>query len=176
MTARVLVGPEEREDPVCRELERSPLPREPGMPGPPLLGFLAGASVVRRAAFLAAGGYRSDAFIGGEEELLAIDLVTRGWWLCYVPELLVHHHPSPHRDTASRRGHLVRNALLFAWLRRPLPSALRRTLQLARSAASDRASLRGFAAALAGFPRVLRERCVVPRSVERGLRLLESRR
>src|SRR5207302_11043179 len=36
--ARVLVGPEEREDPVCRELEQSPIPAEPGLPGRPVLG------------------------------------------------------------------------------------------------------------------------------------------
>src|SRR5207244_8958946 len=48
VTARVLVGPQEREDPICQELAHSPLPCEPDMPGPPLLGFLAGASVVRR--------------------------------------------------------------------------------------------------------------------------------
>src|SRR5207248_4427108 len=98
LTGRVLVGPEEREDPTCEVLARSPLPREPGMPGPPLLGFLAGASVVRRSAFLEAGGFQPRLFIGGEEELLAADLVARGWWLCYVPDLVVHHYPSTQRD------------------------------------------------------------------------------
>src|SRR5262249_31349999 len=44
LTARVLVAPEERDDPLCAELERSPLPAAPGMPGRSLLGFLAGAS------------------------------------------------------------------------------------------------------------------------------------
>ncbi len=174
ITGRVLVGPEDREDPVCRQLEQSPLPAEPGMPGPPLLGFLAGASVVRRAAFLEAGGFRPELFLGGEEDLLAADLAARGWWLCYVPELVVHHHPSPRRDAASRRSHLVRNALWFAWLRRPLSSALRRTLHLARSAPRDRAALRGFAAALSGLPWVLRHRRVVPRAVEKGLCLLDA--
>ncbi len=66
LTARVLVGPANEEDPVCRELEKSPLPTEAGMPGRPLLGFLAGASVVRRAAFLEAGGFEPRFFIGGE--------------------------------------------------------------------------------------------------------------
>jgi GT2 family glycosyltransferase len=176
ITGRVLVGPEEREDPVCRELEASPLPREPGMPGRPLLGFLAGASVVRRAAFLEAGGFPERSFLGGEEELLAADLAARGWWLCYVPDIVVHHYPSPCRDVFCRRWHLVRNALWFAWLRRPLPSALRRTLRVARSLPWDRASRRGFAAAVAGLPWVLRERREVPRDVEAGLRLLDARR
>lgn len=176
VTARVLVGPEEREDPICRELERSPLPAEPGMPGPPLLGFLAGASMVRRAAFLEAGGFEPRFFLGGEEELLAADLAARGWWLCYVPELIVHHHPSLNRDAPTRRWHLVRNALWSAWLRRPLASAVRRTLWTAWSSPWNRGSVRGFATALAGLPWVLRERRVVPRSVEQCFRLLEAQR
>ncbi len=174
LTARILVGPEEREDPVCAELARSPLPREPGMPGPPLLGFMAGASVVRRSAFLQAGGFEPHLFVGGEEELLAADLAAAGWWLCYDAALTVHHHPSHRRDGGSRRYHLLRNALWFAWMRRPLSSALRRTLKAARAAPRDRASLRGFAAALAGLPWALTRRRVLPPAVERGLRLLES--
>jgi hypothetical protein len=82
ITARVLIGPEERPDPACRIMEQSPLPREPGMPGPVLLGFLAGASVVRHSAFLKAGGFAPHLSIGGEEELLATDLAAAGWWLC----------------------------------------------------------------------------------------------
>jgi GT2 family glycosyltransferase len=173
LTGRVLIGPENREDPVCRELEQSPLHQEPGMPGPPLLGFLAGASVVRRSAFLEAGGFPPHLFIGAEEELLATDLVARGWWLCYVPEIVVHHYPSAQRDAYCRRWHSVRNSLWFTWLRRPLPSAVRRTLRTVRW---DRASLRGFTAAVAGPPWVLRERRVVPRDVEDRLRLLDARR
>jgi GT2 family glycosyltransferase len=155
-------------------MAHSPLPAEPGMPGPPLLGFLAGASVVRRAAFLEAGGFEPRFFLGGEEELLAADLAARGWWLCYVPELLVCHYPSPVRDGTGRRRLLTRNALWFAWLRRPLVSAVRRTLWLARAGRWDGATLRGFGAAAAGLPWVLRRRRVLPAAVERGLRLLEN--
>ncbi len=176
LTARVLVGPDGREDPACAELERSPLPAEPGMPGRPLLGFLAGASMVRRSAFLEAGGFPDDVFIGGEEELLAVDLASRGWRLCYAPELVVHHYPSPRRDVVVRRAHLVRNALWFAWLRRPLPSALRQTFRAAGVLWRDPAARRGFSAAVVGLPRVLRRRRVVPPDVERGLRLLDRRR
>jgi len=173
ITGRVLIGPEERLDPACTELARSPIPQQPGMPGPALLGFLAGASVVRRSAFLEAGGFQSSLFIGGEEELLAVDLATRGWWLCYVPDIVVHHYPSAQRDAYNRRWHLVRNGLWFAWLRRPLSSALRKTLSAVRGAVRDRAVRRGLAAALAGLPWALRWRRVVPPEVERGLRLLD---
>src|SRR5271165_4571315 len=141
MTGRILVGPENREDPICGELEQSPLPDEPDLPGYPLLGFLAGASVIRRSAFLEVGGFESRFFIGGEEELLALDLATRGWSLRYVPVLVVHHHPSPNRDAASRRWHLLRNALWSAWLRRPLRSALRETVRLIRTSPHDRTAL-----------------------------------
>jgi GT2 family glycosyltransferase len=173
-TARVLVGPQQREDPVCQELAHSPLPSTPDMPGRPLLGFLAGASMVRRWAFLEVGGFEPRLFIGGEEELLAVDLATRGWWLCYVPQLTVHHYPSAQRDSDCRRWHIVRNRLWFAWLRRPLGSALRRTWRQVRSEPWDGIALRGLAAAFAGLPWVLRERRVVPRHVEDGLRLLEK--
>jgi GT2 family glycosyltransferase len=176
LNARVLVGPEAREDPACAELERSPLPAKPGMPGRPLLGFLAGGSMVRRSAFLEAGGFPDNACIGGEEELLAVDLAARGWWLCYVPELVVHHYPSPQRDVFARRVNLVRNALWFTWLRRPLTSVLRRTIRAACVLPWDPAARSGFAAAVAGLPRIWRQRRIVPPEVESGLRLLESRR
>lgn len=173
-TARILVGPEEREDPICAELERSPLPREPNMPGPALLGFMAGASVVRRSAFLDAGGFEPRFFIGGEEELLAADLVAAGWWLCYIPELVVHHHPSPRRDVPSRRWHLLRNALWSTWLRRPLSGVFRKTGQLVRTAPRTPETCRGLAAAIVGLPWVLRHRRVLPPEVEQRFRLLEQ--
>ena len=174
-TARILVGSEEREDPICAELERSPLPSEPGMPGRPLLGFMAGASVVRRSAFLQAGGFEPRFFLGGEEELLAADLVAAGLWLCYVPQLIVHHHPSARRDVPTRRWHLTRNALWSAWLRRPLSGVLRKTGQVVRSAPRTTETWRGVAAAVAGLPWILRERRVIPPEVERRFRLLENR-
>ncbi len=175
-TARILVGPEEVEDPICAELARSPLPCEPDMPGRPLLGFMAGASVVRRSAFLAVGGFEPRFFLGGEEELLAADLVASGWWLCYVPRLVVHHYPSTRRDAVSRRWHILRNALWSAWLRRPLSAALRKTGHVVRTAPRSRETWRGLAAAVAGLPWILRQRRVVPPRVEQQLRLLEQRR
>lgn len=173
LMARVLVGPQALEDPICAELEHSPLPRTPDMPGPALLGFLASAAVVRRSAFLQVGGFPPSASIGGEEELLAADLASEGWWVCYAPQLLVYHYPSPHRDLAKRRAHEVRNALWFAWLRRPLPRALAQTLKAATRLPQDAAYRRGLALALADWRRIWRQRRVVPADVEQALRLLE---
>lgn len=173
VTARILVEPGGREDPVVAELRDSPLPGPPWLPGPALGSFLAAATVLRTDAFRAAGGFSPRLWLGGEEELLATDLTTQGWWLAYVPELTVHHQPSTQRDSRLRRIHGIRNTLWFSWLRRPLPAALRRTLHLARTVPRDTASLRAFAEAAAGAPWVLRERRVVPAGIEARLRLLE---
>lgn len=176
ITAKVLVGPENRLDPICDELAQSPLPRAEGMPGPSLLGFLAGASAVRRSAFLEAGGFSPRFLIGGEEELLAVDLAARGYWLCYVPELTVHHHPSPIRDQKKRRNTLARNAIWFAWLRRPLRVAAARTWRSTFRRPWSWEAWRSLFSALRGLPWVIRERRRLPAEVESGLRLLEARR
>ena len=162
LTARLLNGPEEIEDTICQTLAASPLPRGP-LPGKPLLGFLAGASVVRRTAFLEAGGFDPRFFIGGEEQLLAIELAVRGWTLCYVPQLVVHHHPSPRRDSKRRNLHVVRNRLWVTWLRRPVTRAVGDTLSALRWTLRDWSAARGVLGALAGLPWILRERRVVRR-------------
>jgi GT2 family glycosyltransferase len=173
ITAQVLIGPEARPDPACAAMEHSPLPADTNLPGRPILGFLAGASLVRRSAFLEAGGFPERLFIGGEEEWLAVELAGRGWKLAYVPDLVVHHYPSARRDIGGRQFQLIRNSLWFAWLRRPLPSALRQTLHMLRSRPWNKALLRGFAAALAGMPWLFHERRVVPPDVESWLRVLD---
>lgn len=87
--------------------------------------------------------------------------------------------PSVHRPAAVRRrggqradqarpDHRHRpGTLWFAWLRRPLPSALRRTVRLAACVPRDATSVRAFAEAAAGPPWVLDERRVLP---DRGRR------
>ncbi|OAH13462.1 glycosyltransferase family 2 protein [Streptomyces jeddahensis] len=174
VTARIVVEPGGREDPIVAELRDSPIRGPAWLPGPALGSFLAAATVLRRDAFLAAGGFSERLWLGGEEELLATDLATEGWWLAYVPELTAHHAPSRARDSTLRRVHGLRNTLWFCWLRRPAGRALRRTLFLARTVPHDRASLRAFAEAAAGVPWVLRERRVVPSAVEARLRLLDE--
>src|SRR5690606_26210424 len=118
LSARVLVGDGEREDPACRAMAESRLPSD-SLPGRAVKGFLAGACIVRRDAFLAAGGYEPRFFIGGEEALLALDLLALGWHIVYCPALTVHHYPSARRDARLRHRLLARNALWVAWLRRP---------------------------------------------------------
>ncbi|WP_024936632.1 glycosyltransferase [Actinomadura welshii] len=163
LAARVLVGEEERPEPVSEEMARAPLGRPDGLPGPAVLGFLACSVVVRRDAFLDAGGFSDVLHFGGEEELLALDLAAAGWGLAYVPELLVHHHPSAlGRDPAARRRRQARNRLLTAWLRRPLP-VVARTAASALGSRDGRAALAGAARAL---PALARARRPVPPAVE----------
>ncbi|WP_256107629.1 glycosyltransferase family 2 protein [Streptomyces sp. ODS05-4] len=169
VTARILVEPGGHEDPIVAELRDSPVTGPDWLPGPALGSFLAAATVLRTDAFREAGGFSERLWLGGEEELLATDLATLGWWLVYADGLTAHHAPSAARDATLRRTHGLRNTLWFVWLRRPLGPALRRTLHLARTVPRDLASVRAFGAAVAGLPWVLRERRVVPPAVEARL-------
>jgi GT2 family glycosyltransferase len=173
---RILVGPEEREDPICAELRDSPLPGDPHLPGTRLLGFLACAVVLRRAAFEAVNGFEANVKIGGEEEWLACDLAAAGWEIRYLPEVVVHHHPPGRAGAAAdaRRRIGLRNTLWFSWLRRPVASALRRTAHLVRTTPRDRVTLLGFWDALrALWSREAPPRRVLPPHVEGMLRLLD---
>jgi N-acetylglucosaminyl-diphospho-decaprenol L-rhamnosyltransferase len=173
VTGRVLVGTAQREDPTCRQMAGSPLPAVPGFPWRPILGFLAGASMIRRAPFLAVGGFEPRLFLGGEETLVALDLAAAGWLLAYVPTVVVHHHPSSLRDGAQRRRLLVRNGIWCAWLRRSGRDALRTTLRTAQSALRQREVRLGLSDAFRGLPWVLRHRRVVPGDLEEAVRLVE---
>ncbi|MEJ3747257.1 glycosyltransferase [Actinomycetes bacterium KLBMP 9797] len=171
LTARVLVGPQARLDPVSAGMATAPLGTPPALPGPAVLGFLACAAVVRRDAFLGCGGFQPKFHVYGEEALLAMDLAAAGWGLAYVPSLVVHHLPAPAgRDPARRRRQETRNALLTTWLRRPARRALRTAAQ-SLSTPDGRAGLR---AALTDLPWALRHRRRVPPRVEAALRVLES--
>jgi GT2 family glycosyltransferase len=172
LAARVLVGPDRRRDPVCDEMAHSPLGRAADLPGPSVLGFIACGAVVRRSAFLEVGGFHARLGVGGEEELLAVDLAARGWGLAYVEEVVAYHHPSPSRDPSARRRVQVRNALWSAWLRRPLGGAARQTVHLAARAMRQPGAWSGILLALLGLPWVLRERHPVHPELEAALRTL----
>jgi GT2 family glycosyltransferase len=176
VTARIVVEPSGADDPIVAELASSPVPRPDGLPGPALMSFLAGASVLRVSAFRAAGGFSARLWLGGEEELLAADLVSAGHVLCYLAGAVVHHEPSPVRDATGRRWLGIRNTLWFTWLRRPARAAAGRTAELAAPVPRDAVSVRAFAAAAAGLPWVLRERRPVPARVEAIIRRLDEPR
>ena len=178
LAARVIVLPGGRIDPVCAAMAASPLCERGGL-GPAVLGFLACGAVVRRSAFLAAGGFSLRYGIGGEEELLALDLRRQGWQLSYCDDVVACHQPvasvpvagQAWRDPAPRRRRQTRNALWTAWLRRPVLSAAGvtvRTLAGARQAPVRQ----GLVDAAAEWRWVLTERRPVPPGIEADLRLL----
>jgi GT2 family glycosyltransferase len=99
-------------DPVNEAMAASPL-RDGGDAA--VLGFLACACVVRRAAFLGVGGFSELLFFIGEERLLAYDLAAAGWGRHYRPEVVACHHPSPLRPDPGRRRRVeLRSAVLTA--------------------------------------------------------------
>jgi GT2 family glycosyltransferase len=174
VTGRCLVEPSLAEDPITPELRDSPVPGPPWLPGPALLGVMAGLSMFRLSAFREVGGFSPRMWLGGEEELLTIDLAVRGWWCCWAEDVVIHHAPSPARDPRQRRQLGIRNTLWTSWLRRPVPSAWRASRRVLSSAPRDLATVAAVWRAARGLPWVLRERRVVPAEVERGLCLLEE--
>ncbi|MFI6368040.1 glycosyltransferase family 2 protein [Nocardia sp. NPDC050630] len=174
VTGRCLVAPDLHEDPITPELRDSPVPGPDWLPGPALLGVMAALSAFRVSAFREVGGFSRRLWFGGEEELLALDLAARGWWMCWVEDLLIHHEPSRARDSTLRRRLGIRNTLWTLWLRRPVRSAARRSAVVLGSAPADLTTAAAVLETLRGFPWVLRERKVVPPQVEAGLLLLEE--
>jgi GT2 family glycosyltransferase len=174
LAARVLVGDRGRPDPVSDAMALSLLGTPPDMPGPAVLGFVACGAIVRRSPFLAAGGFDARLGIGGEEEVLALDMAVAGWGLAYAESVVAHHHPSPLRDPGRRRRVQTRNALWAAWLRRSSDTALERTLRALLAAAGDGDVRSGTIDALRGAAWVVRERRSLPAAIEAAARVLEG--
>jgi len=169
VTGQVLIGEQSRLDPVSEAQAAAPLSAPRGAPGPSVLGFLSCAVVVRREAFLQVGGFEPRLFVYGEEALLAMDLTTAGWWLCYEPSLTVRHFPLPAgRDRSARRRIESRNRLLTALLRRP-PAVVAR--ELASTVRDSPAALWDVTRSL---PWALRSRHRLPPAVEASLTRLEK--
>lgn len=186
VNARVLVGAQERPDPFGDRLAGSPLPGSAPLPGPRVLGFMACAAMVRRDAFLAVGGFDDVVRFPGEEERVAWDLTAAGWDLAYLPDAVVHHHPSPRRHSPEARTRaMTRSTLLTAVLRLPWPDVAARWRAAAvggrgREAAgggvgdrSTSALRRGALDALRDLPRALRRRRVLPPRVLADIELLQ---
>lgn len=173
IAARLLLGADERPDPICQQMASSPLASPVPLPGPAVLGFVACAAIVRRDAFLAVGGFESRLGIGGEEQLLAIDLVCQGWGLAYVDSIVAHHWPSPGLDSPGRLRVQARNVLWTAWLRRAPSAAWARTRQALWAARHDATARAALLEAVRGLPWALRKRRRVPLVIEEALERLE---
>ncbi|UCM88189.1 glycosyltransferase family 2 protein [Streptomyces marincola] len=173
LAGRVRLGRGGPVDAVSRKMASAPIGHPPGLPGPAIVGFPACAAVVRKDAFLAAGGFDELLFFGGEETLLAVDLAADGWDTAYTADVEAHHRPSESRgDPGGRWALHRRNDLLVCWMRLPLGSAARRTAALAAHSTHNRAAARALCALLARLPRALRRRRRAPREVVRRLRVL----
>jgi GT2 family glycosyltransferase len=172
VNARILVGPEERLDPVCTEMAASPLPAPVELPGPAVLGFVACAAIVRTEAFAEVGGFDTVVRFPGEEERVALDLAAAGWGMAYVDDLVVHHHPSPRRHSPEeRRAAIWRSRLLTAVLRLPL----REVAALCAGALRDgKAGRAGLLHGLRDVPAALRGRRTIPAWLQEQRRLLEQ--
>jgi GT2 family glycosyltransferase len=171
LAGRILVGPEQRLDATCRLMAASPLGTAADLPGPSVLGFLACGALLRRNAFLQAGGFDEVVFFFGEEERLALDLAAAGWGLAYAEQIVAHHHPQPAAGSRAGRAALAsRNRLLTAVLRRPWPRVGR---ILCTELGKGRPGWRGAASAVPRLPGALRQRQRLPAEVEAARRALD---
>ncbi|MFC0398762.1 glycosyltransferase family 2 protein [Paraburkholderia rhizosphaerae] len=168
LNARIEVGERRDTDPVCASMQNSPLDSD-GLPGPSLIGYMAGACVMRTSVFRSTRGYDPRFFIGGEEERVALDVLAAGHAIVYCAALGIAHHPSPMRDSALRRRLLARNAAWTAWQRLPPGEALRTTARAFNCFRREKRFWRDSIALLRGLAWAIRERRRVPDHV------LESR-
>jgi GT2 family glycosyltransferase len=175
INARILVGADRYLDPISMEMSESPLVDRVGVPGVPILGFMAGAVVVRVAAFTQVGGYDIRYFMGGEEETIAFPLAQAGWQLRYVPEVGAVHEPSQ-ANASSLRAHALRNTIVNAWLHRRAGSALRWTAFQLADSPKNRDFARGLAMTVRALPWIVRERAPVSRQLDSDIALLDARR
>jgi len=166
VVARVRMAADGSEDAVTRKHRRALLGRSPA--GPDVLSFPAFATVVRRDAYCAVGGFSPVLFFGGEEHLLALDLAAAGWQQVFAEELTAWHDPAgPDRPTPQRWALQTRNDVLVDWLRRPLPVALAATGRLTVRALREPAARSALAGLVRRLPTALRLRRPVPAEVER---------
>jgi GT2 family glycosyltransferase len=170
LNARVVVGAQGAVDQTCERMRESPL-RSAVLPAPALIGYMAGACVFRTDVFRQVGGYEPRLFIGGEETLVSLDVLSAGYEMIYIEELVIHHHPSALRDSAQRRRLLARNAAWVAWMRLPLPEALSATLDALQTMLTERSPLRDVPLLIASIAWALSKRRVIGERV-RSMRQL----
>jgi GT2 family glycosyltransferase len=171
LNACLQVGTLREPDPTCLSMARSPLQHDT-LPGPQLLDFMASACVMRTRAFFDVGGYWPPFFVGGEEELMALDLVERGWHIVYADDVIARHFPMRLRKSRQLEQLMARNAIWVAWMRRPWQAAAHETWRQLCHARGRKMLLPVMLTVLLGLPRALRRRKVISPAVEQMIRLL----
>ncbi|MDT4988818.1 MAG: hypothetical protein QOI74_2912 [Micromonosporaceae bacterium] len=169
IAARTVVGPAARTDSLSDFMATAPLGWPDELPGPAVLGFLACSAVVRRDAFLRAGGFDPVVFFMGEEARLAYDLRAAGWGLAYCEQVIAHHHPIADGSTPAKAALALRNRALTAWMRRPVPVAISATGSLLRTGVASTAGRRALVGFAARLPRALAARTRPHPTVEADL-------
>ncbi len=175
INARILVGKENRLDPISAEMAASPLPDRQGLPGAVLLSFMGGAAIMRTSAYLSVGGYDPRFFIGGEEETLSFKMIKNGCQMRYLPGVIMHHRPSL-ANAEKLQAYGLRNTLWNTWLHRRWRSAVRWTAFILADAPKNKDWVRGLMMTIKGLPWVLRERSVMARDLDADLSVLDARR
>lgn len=169
-TGKVLVGRDNHLEPACRMMQNSPLPNTGNWPGKPVLGFISCAAVVRKSHFLECGGFEGKYLVGGEENLLALELRQCGYGVVYVDSMVAHHHPA-RRNQQRRLAMLVRNNIRTCWLKRQWPFAVSFTVQILRHC-DNPLILKGFIMALTGLPWIAARRNPAGPDIENEIALL----
>ncbi|SAK56754.1 glycosyltransferase family 2 protein [Caballeronia ptereochthonis] len=173
LNARVVVGEHGAVDETCERMRESPLATH-GLPGPSLVGYMAGACVFRTNVFRQVGGYEPRFHIGGEETLVSLDVLSAGYEIVYMDELVLHHHPSPLRDSARRRRLLARNAAWVAWMRLPLIEALHATREALTVMRAEHSLKRDLPALAGGIAWAMVRRRVIPPHVQDMRRIVRE--
>jgi GT2 family glycosyltransferase len=157
---------------------------EPPPGGFPTFFFPEGACLLRRDAFLEAGGFFEPFFFASVEIDLATRLIQNGWDVRYLPTATFDHMRQESRvfgfhDVLRYR---IRNHLWYVWLRFPVAIAMRRTaaylafdLIEALYRRAPGAWLRGIADAWTQRHRVRGERHPLDRAVLRRAELTRGR-
>lgn len=160
----------QRLDPACAAMAASRLGQPDQLPGPEVLGFPARAAVVRRDAFLHAGGFDPMLHLGAVETLLAYELAGAGWLACYAGSVEACHGPDSVGEASRRERSLrLRDDVLLAWLRRPRRVSMAATGRLLRDATHDPAAARAALGALRRLAWSIVERQEVPAALERKI-------
>jgi GT2 family glycosyltransferase len=92
--------------------------------------FPEGACMIRRQAYLEAGGFFAPYFLASSEVDLGVRLQANGWEVRYFPQAAFDHMKASSERQSSEVNlyYRVRNHLWYLWLRFPTSVAVRRTI------------------------------------------------